>query len=442
MLPGKRKAGSSNASEIRNPYVIKFSKRGVVNPDALQVQPTSNPHLQWNGSSDIEKQAYNARLAKLQVRNIATPKLVDWGVLDEIGIHLELTKIFRIRFKEDDELVFTCRAWLQAFKVKEDVYKKWCLEFFSTLWVDEQIKVENITSEVCIWFRLCGKNYEYTLLDFVVLLGLYMEDEIKEPKLGAYLEAGEMNFDKFHIKSFWEIISKNDKGRKNEVSLRDPKLKLIHRLLVNMVLRRDYSRDELFSIEPPERGIKKCSSPLKSGWLDKKAFARLIDKETNKLLPPDDDDEEDEDEQEIEHEENVEQEENVGREALVQQKDGFEEMSRRMSEIYGMVSRLTYQIDYFKPILTHYSQAHNLTMTPPYNPPGVPGMRFPMYPPPSPPTNSDAVNIGQASSSQNVGGVDTSIVGSMGHGNDDVGARPSHVTNLVEYADGMDEDDV
>ncbi|GKC15899.1 hypothetical protein Tco_1012681, partial [Tanacetum coccineum] len=119
-----KEGNSSNASEIRNPYVIKFSKRGVVNPNALQVQTTSNPHLQWNGCGDIEKQAYNARLAELQVRNIATPKLVDWGVLDEIDIHLELTKMFRIRFMENDELVFTFRAWLQAFKVKEDVYKE------------------------------------------------------------------------------------------------------------------------------------------------------------------------------------------------------------------------------------------------------------------------------------------------------------------------------
>ncbi|GKF36793.1 hypothetical protein Tco_0113551, partial [Tanacetum coccineum] len=212
--------------------------------------------------------------------------------------------------------------------------------------------------------------------------------------------------------------SKNDKGRKNEVSLQDLKLKLIHRLLVNAVLHCDYSRDKLFHTDvwlmslilerraanvtrivknlglfvPLE--IKKCSPPLKSGWLDKKAFAGLIDKETNKLLPPDDDDEEDEDEQDIEHEENVEQEENVEREAPVEQRDGFKEMSHRMLEIYGMVSRLTYQINYFEPILSHYAQVHNLTMTYPYNPSGVPG------------------------------------------------ARPSHVTKIVEYDDGMDEDDV
>ncbi|GJY36463.1 hypothetical protein Tco_0421841 [Tanacetum coccineum] len=180
--------------------------------------------------------------------------------------------MFRIRFKEDDELVFTCRAWWKAFKVKEDVYKEWCLEFFFTLWVDEQIKVENITSEVCIWFRLCGRNYDFTLLNVAVLLGLYMEDEIKEQKFGAYLEAGEMNFDKFTI-----------------------------RIVKNLGL-----------FVPLE--IKKCSPLLKSGWLDKKAFAGLIDKETNALLPPDEDDE---DEQEIKHEEDVEQEEQVEQEAPV-----------------------------------------------------------------------------------------------------------------------------
>ncbi|GKA77081.1 hypothetical protein Tco_0783542 [Tanacetum coccineum] len=36
------------------------------------------------------------------------------------------------------------------------VYKEWCLEFFSTLWVDEKIKVENITSEAwanVLWYH-------------------------------------------------------------------------------------------------------------------------------------------------------------------------------------------------------------------------------------------------------------------------------------------------
>nr|GEW85577.1 hypothetical protein [Tanacetum cinerariifolium] len=122
--------------------------------------------------------------------------------------------------------------------------------------------------------------------------------------------------------------------------------------------------------------IKKCSKPLKSGLLDKKAFSGLIDKETNKLLPPNGE-EEDEIEHEIEH---VEQEEQAEHEALVQQRDGFEEMSRRLLE---------------------------------------------------------AGNRGGAS-----------IVGSLRHGRDDIGAGgsgfavPNRVTGLVDYDDEMDEDDV
>ncbi|GKB93687.1 hypothetical protein Tco_0979824 [Tanacetum coccineum] len=75
-------------------------------------------------------------------------------------------------------------------------------------------------------------------------------------------------------------------------------------------------------------------------------------------------------------------------------------------------------------------------------------MLFPMYPPPSPPTNSDRGHVVQESSIQSIGGVDTSIMGSLGHGHDDVGARssrsaaPSHVARLVDYDDGMDKDDV
>nr|GEV45074.1 hypothetical protein [Tanacetum cinerariifolium] len=206
-----------------------FGKRSLT-LDAPQVQPTRNPNLQWNGCSDIEKQGYNVKLAELQIRNIATTKLIDWGLLDDIGFH-------------------------------------------------------------------------------------------------------------------W--------------------------------------------------------------WLDKKAFAGFIDKDTNKLLPPDEDDEEDKDEQEIEHEENVKQEGHVEREAPIQQMEGFEELSRRMSEVYEIVLRLIYQMDYFEPILTHYAKAHNLTMTHPYNSPGVP-----------------------ACSSQNVG-FNSSIVGSMGHEKDDKGAAPSHGAKLV-----------
>ncbi|GJY01632.1 hypothetical protein Tco_0359784 [Tanacetum coccineum] len=280
--------------------------------------------------------------------------------------------MFRIRFKEDDELVFTCRAWLKAFKVKEDVYNEWSLEFFSTLWVDEKIKVENNTNE----------------------------DEINKPSFGIYLKVGEMNFDKFPIRRAanvpW-IITMNlfNRAAEKRVTSKIGGGQWVTRIVKNLRL-----------FVPLD--IKKCSPPLKLGWLDKKAFIGLIDKETNALLPPDEDDEEDKDEQEIEHEENVEQEEQVERETLVQQRDGFEEMSRRMSEVYGMVSRLTYQMDYFEPILTHYAQAHNLTMTHPYNLPGVSG--------------------------------------SLGHGNDNVGAgcsiftTPSQVAKLVEYDDGMDED--
>ncbi|GJU89734.1 hypothetical protein Tco_1302157 [Tanacetum coccineum] len=105
----------------------------MINSCSNIIQPQSNPNFQWNGCSDIEKKAYDTEVAKLQVRNVTTLKIIDWGVLDEINFIHELKKMFRIKFKEDDELVFTCRAWLKAFKVKEDVYKEWCLEFFSTL---------------------------------------------------------------------------------------------------------------------------------------------------------------------------------------------------------------------------------------------------------------------------------------------------------------------
>nr|GEW29154.1 hypothetical protein [Tanacetum cinerariifolium] len=210
-------------------------------------------------------------------------------VLDDIGFHRELKKMFRIRFKEDGELV------------------------------DEKIKVENITKE--------------------------------------------------------ESISKNDKGRKNEVSLRDPKLKLIHRVLVNAVLYHDYSRGKILHTDVWLMSLIPARHTTNVPWIiTTYLFNRAVKK-------------------------------------------------RDTGKIRGG------------------NWAHNLTMAHPYKPSGVPDMQFPMYPPPSPPTNSNARNVVQACSSQNVG-VYFSIVGSLGHENNDEGAAPSHGAKLVEYDDGMDEDDV
>lgn len=85
--------------------------------------------------------------------------LIDWDVLNDIHVSRDLKKMLKVEYMVDNELIFTCRAWLRAFNVQEDVYHEWCLEFFSTLFMNESIKTDNITKEVCVWFRLCEQNF-------------------------------------------------------------------------------------------------------------------------------------------------------------------------------------------------------------------------------------------------------------------------------------------
>lgn len=71
---------------------------------------------------------------------------------------------------------FVDLSWERAFRIYEDVYREWCLEFFSTFYFER--KVYDLMREVCIWFRLCGVEHAYTLPQFAVYLGLYEQDEI------------------------------------------------------------------------------------------------------------------------------------------------------------------------------------------------------------------------------------------------------------------------
>ncbi|GJU04029.1 hypothetical protein Tco_1114367 [Tanacetum coccineum] len=76
--------------------------------------------------------------------------------------------------------VFVDYSWERALSIDDEVYLEWVLEFFSTMYFDKDVDKSNLMKEKCIWFRLCGNEHILTLLEFVVVLGLFMEDELAE----------------------------------------------------------------------------------------------------------------------------------------------------------------------------------------------------------------------------------------------------------------------
>ncbi|GJS10740.1 hypothetical protein Tco_0367536 [Tanacetum coccineum] len=66
----------------------------------------------------------------------------------------------------------------KALSIYRDVYPKWCLEFFLTMYFDRGVDRTKLMTDKCIWFRLCGVEKVLTLPEFAVLLGLYEEDEL------------------------------------------------------------------------------------------------------------------------------------------------------------------------------------------------------------------------------------------------------------------------
>ena len=69
--------GKSRVNE--NPLIALYAKQGRMKENVLQ--PVVNEHLKWGKLSKEAKACFNSRLAKLQNKDIAKQRLVDWNLL-------------------------------------------------------------------------------------------------------------------------------------------------------------------------------------------------------------------------------------------------------------------------------------------------------------------------------------------------------------------------
>nr|GEU67461.1 hypothetical protein [Tanacetum cinerariifolium] len=100
----------------------------------------------------------------------------------KLGCDGEIDDMLRIRLREatSDEEIFTLMVWIRAFTINEPIYTKLCHEFYLTYEFDEVCADDELQTKKIIKFRLGGRAYSLTLLEFAHRLGLYQAAELDE----------------------------------------------------------------------------------------------------------------------------------------------------------------------------------------------------------------------------------------------------------------------
>ncbi|GJY96207.1 hypothetical protein Tco_0512568 [Tanacetum coccineum] len=202
-----QKGTSSSTLMEQNPIVTWYVKKGMTKIKDIRVGPVKSDHLKWSSLDSCAKEAYNERLSKLLTRSISLPKYVDWELLKDYGIKQDLVGMIMISYKVASIGEFKCHVIKRALKIKEETYKEWRLEFFLTIHFN-QIRKEEFMDKKCIWFRLCGREHNYTLMEFAKVLGLYTEEELEDPLFARYFKSLDIDEDSFNHMRYWMFIGK------------------------------------------------------------------------------------------------------------------------------------------------------------------------------------------------------------------------------------------
>ncbi|GJT86775.1 hypothetical protein Tco_1068492 [Tanacetum coccineum] len=186
--------GSSRAKRSRN---IETIEEAVL----LDVH---HEFLEWRGCSREAKSRYNSRLETLLPKLIYSPQIVDWQLLHKIGCGDEIDRLLKISLKEaqSDEEIFFSMAWVRAFNIREPIYPELCREFYATYEFDEVCADDELQSKKIISFRLGGRAYSLTLLEFSRRLGLYHAEELNEEGFDAYFQGGLRSDENFNTREY------------------------------------------------------------------------------------------------------------------------------------------------------------------------------------------------------------------------------------------------
>ncbi|GKC80319.1 hypothetical protein Tco_1131093, partial [Tanacetum coccineum] len=157
--------------------------------------------LLWGNCNLTLKNRYNTNLAGNLSKQIYSPFIVDWNVLNTLGCGNAIEDMLEGRVNEMGriEVLFTSEAWKRAFDINEPIYTKLCHEFYATFKFDEAVADDELMMKKAIKFRLCGKAYSMSIPDFAKRLGLYTSAKIQDYGFETYFIGGLRNDDDFSV---------------------------------------------------------------------------------------------------------------------------------------------------------------------------------------------------------------------------------------------------
>nr|GEX52666.1 hypothetical protein [Tanacetum cinerariifolium] len=166
----------------------------------------------------------------------AQDNMKHWDVINRMGCNGEIDDMLRIRLHEagSDEEIFTSVAWIRAFNINEPIYTELCHEFYSTYEFDKVCIGDELQSKKIIRFRLGGRAYNLTLLEFARRLRLYQVTELDEEGFNVYFEVDLGSEEHFNAQDYWLSISREEHlglSRSLISTIKNPILRVIHKMI-------------------------------------------------------------------------------------------------------------------------------------------------------------------------------------------------------------------
>nr|GEV69051.1 hypothetical protein [Tanacetum cinerariifolium] len=108
------------------------------------------------------------RLAQFLPRLICSPCVVNWNVLNRMSYGEAIEEMLTIKLfvAVTNVEIFTSEAWTNAFNIDEPIYSELCHEFYSTYEFHKVCVADELGTKKIIKFRLCGRAFSWTLLEF------------------------------------------------------------------------------------------------------------------------------------------------------------------------------------------------------------------------------------------------------------------------------------
>ncbi|GKB47027.1 hypothetical protein Tco_0897780 [Tanacetum coccineum] len=243
---------------------------------------------------------------------------------------------------------------------------KLCHEFYSTYEFNEVCADDELKTKKIIKFRLGGRAYSLTLLEFAHRLGSYHAEELDEEGFDVYFQGGFCSDKHFNAQDYWLSISREENlslSRSHAFTIKSPVLRVLHKMITYGLCQRTTWKARVLSDEV----IRSLSAPIYCRDLDTTTLRDLIDYE-GRLIPED-------------------PQPNVPRYAIPRaQRASMQDLYERMcsmeilqAAIERMAYRQSYQWDRYAGVFEHMAGIYSVSLQGAYNPPGMLNRHYDQY---------------------------------------------------------------